>query len=514
MKSKKLIIIIALLQTIASFAQNSFIYIDDKPDYQRPMGMVETDDAYVILNQYYYAGSGNQDFCYFSKLDKLGHKLKEVKIERPDFASNAPVFTSKSILKLPDDNIAIIGNYNSTDHPRQFDVYYAVYDQDLNKISDTHFPKPYCELVPFSTMINSKNNIILCGYIMPNPELGINNYSFIMEFTTSGELLHEYYDRTVSFPGAMYHVMEEADGSYLAVQQATTAFEGASASTAFCRFNSDLSLKKAYLDPGPFVFDMARNGYIIPKNDTSFLMVGRALIDSEHASPEYPIGTYLNIATFDTTCQLLDFHLVSDTSTENKYNACIWKTADIDKTNSEAFFLSSFASAGLPNLFVDMPSTIWTHKYTTDGQEQWLRKYGGADTAAYFFAFATYATTDGGVLLLNTRHAYGSGQDSDVHIVKYDKNGYLPVEEVELPLKPQISCYPNPATAQLHIDLPAYTGQVYHLRILDICGKSMIEKTINSAQNTIDVSPLSAGVYTYILSHGNTVSTRGKWIKR
>ncbi len=507
------IVCIVLLQTTIGYAQESasFVYIEDKPDYQRPMSMVEFEDCYIILNSYYTMASGDNDrHDFLLKIDKQGHKVDEKTVENPygDNANPNIIFVCRQIVKLPDNNIAILGAINREGDPTIYDFYYAIYDNSLNKISERFIYKPYGELVQANAFLNSKGRVVLYGGLSPDSGSGIYNHCFIAEFSLDGELLNLYANDYQNLIGVIWDMVEEEDGSYLAVQHNVMPNnDGVLQNAPFCRFNSDLSIKQPYCIVDPDIISMASYGDIIPATDTSFILASRV-------TPLLQRQTrfFFSIAAFDTACQLIDSTHYSDPSTGAVNYPSYWQCADIDKTNPNAFFASYF-SPMQANTFYNGPSTIFTYKFNTDGTEQWLRTYGGADSAAYFQGCATYATQDGGVLLLNTRHAFYSGEDSDVLIVKYDKDGALSIEDTDI--EPQkINCYPNPATSELHIDIPMHNGKPYLLQVYDICGKLIKETTLYNANNTIDVSQWSSGVYTYSLQQAHKSTAHGKWIKR
>ncbi len=289
--------------------------------------------------------------------------------------------------------------------------------------------------------------------------------SFIAEFSLDGQLLNSYINNFQSFIGVIWDMVEEEDGSYFVVQHnAMVTNNGGIQPSAFCRFNSDLSVKHPYFTEDVSILERAFYGDIIPANDTSFVLASRLFKDPAKKSA-YSAGlgaTLFSISIFDTACQLINTSYYGDPSPDATNTPSIWQCADIDKTNPNAFFAAGF-SPMTTSPFTDTHSTIFTYKFNVDGTKLWEVKYGGADSATYFKSYATYATQDGGVLLLNMRHAFYSGADADVLIVKYDKDGTLSIEDTEI--EPQkINCYPNPATSELHIDIPMHNGNPYLLQ--------------------------------------------------
>ncbi len=510
-----LIVSIVLLQiTIGNnYAQEStsFVYIDDKPDHQRPMSMVEFQNFYIILSSQFTISKSNE-YNFLLKINKQGHKIDEKIVVNPYNKTNTDaIFRCRQMVKLPDNNIAILGSINREDNPAIYDFYYAIYDSNLNKISENFIYKPYGEPIQTNAFLNSKGNIILHGGLSPDSNPSITNHCFIAEFSVDGQLLNLYINDIKVLYGVIWDIVEEADGSYLAAQDNQLQNNnGLIQDASFCRFNHDLSIKHPY-----FNFNYVNYGDIIPASDTSFILVSREPnynYKENQTSHSRLSPNFFSIFTFDTACQLIDSSHSGDTSPNAVNNPSIWQCADIDKTNPNAFFASDFSPMS-SDPFYDGPSTIFTYKFNTDGTKLWEAKYGGPDSAAYFKGYATYATQDGGVLLLNTRHAFYSGNDADVLIIKYDKDGALSIKENELQTQ-TINCYPNPTSSELHIDIPISNGKPYLLKIYDICGKLIMEKPLYNTNNTIDISQYSNGIYTYSLQQKQQTIVHGKWVKR
>ncbi len=75
-----------------------------------------------------------------------------------------------------------------------------------------------------------------------------------------------------------------------------------------------------------------------------------------------------------------------------------------------------------------------------------------------------------------------------------------------------VSIYPNPASDQLMVCVPAATAKT-EIRIYNLLGENKISETMKSMKSTVDVANLTAGVYTIEVKCGNKIS-RQKFVKQ
>src|SRR5690606_25243827 len=75
-----------------------------------------------------------------------------------------------------------------------------------------------------------------------------------------------------------------------------------------------------------------------------------------------------------------------------------------------------------------------------------------------------------------------------------------------------LSLWPNPSSDQLNIQFNSLNSTVQSLEIMDITGKIIIQKQLNThggkVSETIDVSSLNSGVYLFKISSANQVETK------
>ena len=64
------------------------------------------------------------------------------------------------------------------------------------------------------------------------------------------------------------------------------------------------------------------------------------------------------------------------------------------------------------------------------------------------------------------------------------------------------SVYPNPASDRVYIELNRDPGFA-KLRVMDMLGRSVVQKTMNNRKESVDLSGLSAGQYLIVLEEGD-----------
>ena len=74
--------------------------------------------------------------------------------------------------------------------------------------------------------------------------------------------------------------------------------------------------------------------------------------------------------------------------------------------------------------------------------------------------------------------------------------------------------YPNPNTGVLNISLTAELSKNASLEVYDALGKLVVKQVLDNALNTINMSNLDNGIYTFkVLNNSNLVKV-GKLIKQ
>ena len=71
------------------------------------------------------------------------------------------------------------------------------------------------------------------------------------------------------------------------------------------------------------------------------------------------------------------------------------------------------------------------------------------------------------------------------------------------------SVYPNPSHGYLNVELASFSGIPVEMMMYDLRGKQVMRSQLNSAQTTLDLVDLKAGVYVIRLeAEGETITKR------
>ena len=116
----------------------------------------------------------------------------------------------------------------------------------------------------------------------------------------------------------------------------------------------------------------------------------------------------------------------------------------------------------------------------------------GADVGAITF-YVAGVTGNGGAatnteVVFNTKTVGGVLAVNDARILKF-------------------SMYPNPSDNYVNLQLPSGTNKA-NVKIFDYLGKTLIQKNLNNANNNLDVSNLSAGIYFVRIQSDTKVGTK------
>jgi hypothetical protein len=76
-----------------------------------------------------------------------------------------------------------------------------------------------------------------------------------------------------------------------------------------------------------------------------------------------------------------------------------------------------------------------------------------------------------------------------------------------------LSVYPNPSYGHLNIDLRAYDGETVEMMMYTLNGKQIVKRNITSANTTLDIVDLAAGMYVIRLESGDEAITH-KFVKK
>jgi hypothetical protein len=159
------------------------------------------------------------------------------------------------------------------------------------------------------------------------------------------------------------------------------------------------------------------------------------------------------------------------------------------------------------------PTKIMLFKLSPNLDLIW-QKYLFGDEGMYE-AYSIKAHPDGGIVVLGTYSPTPptSFDIKEVFLMKTDKEGLLTgIGENQQQIKTtEAILYPNPASEIINIEF----SQVYQtatIQLLDIGGKMVLEKQLNSNYQNLNISALPAGTYVYGIFNKDGLDERGKLV--
>ena len=130
---------------------------------------------------------------------------------------------------------------------------------------------------------------------------------------------------------------------------------------------------------------------------------------------------------------------------------------------------------------------------------------------AFYMPNCVIPTLDNGMLITGYIYDYNSGeQQHDIFVLKLNSNGMIVDVPENAPWQStEAIVFPNPASEMINIEF----SQVYqkaNFQLMDIGGKVVLEKQLNSNYQSINISTLPAGTYVYRISNKDGLDERGK----
>jgi len=145
----------------------------------------------------------------------------------------------------------------------------------------------------------------------------------------------------------------------------------------------------------------------------------------------------------------------------------------------------------------------WLVKYDGNGNKLWQRtfnKYGGNNQHYFWDIQQTY---DNGFVICGDITNF-SIPEKNMWVLKLDSLGCeiancsVGVEE-EIALKETVKVYPNPANSIVTLQYNETTFTNSTFKLIDVMGKEVLNKRLESTSTSIDISSYSKGVYFYQL---------------
>ncbi len=484
----KIIIALILLFPFRLFSQNSFELLIDKPEAQRAWSMIETGNSYILSVQslnYNTPGYGT----YLTKISKTGKLVDEIQIEpkKNNFLS--------TMIKIEPDKFITLGCIES-DTSDKYDFFVTQYDSSLNELWQKKYYTGKYQIGVGQSIINSEGNIIYSGSVRSTYSGLTTSYIFFCELNANGDTLKTKYISGAPFAGSADIIEKNDSPGYYSLDI------GASYSMQMYQF-AEYDKQFNFVNNHPIQHGFGNAACIAYDTDTTYLIVGR---NSPFSSAE----TYnLGVLQCDTLHNELKYELYgnADTAHYSGLSDCFsFNRLTLD------FYLSGTSNFDIYSYpFQKVPSWILVNNISKNIELNWQKYFGGD---ANYVNYICHATDDGGVLLINTRYDYNDNFDYDLHILKLNSQGNLPVSvpEISDAKMSELIIYPNPGTAQITVRTAsqALGGEFV---LCDISGKTVFQTSIKERFTSVSTNALPEGVYVYKYVLNGTVKETGKWVK-
>ena len=157
-------------------------------------------------------------------------------------------------------------------------------------------------------------------------------------------------------------------------------------------------------------------------------------------------------------------------------------------TSTDANTWTDFLGKYLTHTFVGHEHiTNWTFNWTAPATDV-------GDVTFYIAGVAGVENVSGGTTTIGT----------EMKLATYHVGGVLGINEAQLL---NFSMFPNPSDGQVTLQLPSDANQA-KVRIFDYLGKTLLQKSINKSNNTLDISNLTAGIYFVRIQTDSKVGTK------
>ena len=171
----------------------------------------------------------------------------------------------------------------------------------------------------------------------------------------------------------------------------------------------------------------------------------------------------------------------------------------ITAENNSPSKIGGFAITDATNTHLQSGNNFVTHSLAGTDQSSWDFTWTApsSDVGAITFYVASIAgnlNSTGGTTTVDTQMAQSSLVIGSVLAVN---NKHLL----------QFSMFPNPSSGQVNFQLSSNVNQG-HISIFDYTGKLVLEKNINTSNNSIDVAHLSSGIYIVRIQTDSKIGTK------
>lgn len=480
-------IILFMLPVLFVTAQPAYYrFLNDPSSDDLPFACAETGSGGLVMI------SGNRPLATgiqhitLSRFSEAGVLCDTVMIQAPEPA------TIRRIMPLGGENFLAVGAKG--DGSGLMNLWMFRFDTLLNIYCEKEYRTGHQEVWPFSVKSDSRGNIVVCGFLLDNPD-PFHGFMYVVrpEGDVPDSLIFPLFGSCVS------EVLEKKDSSgYLIFTHGFSQITGSFAQVL--ALDTGLNVLTCDSLPGRLDGYYCNSAWV---SDTSYFLTGR-----RNNSPSGdPAGNQLEIFEIDR-----DRHLLREKELGKKDTLDypgLQGNMDFDGQGS-VYFGGSSNLANSVNPFIDGNSWVVLNKLDAGLALQWQKYYGGD---AYYTLWTVNAMRDGGCMLLGTRYdGQSQAQQRDIVMIRVDREGQMTSEEeYSLAGREDVRLSPNPGSGEIRVRT-GFAGPC-SLELYDLTGRLACRLKLGPHQMSFSASDLNSGMYTYVVYNGNVPSGRGKFIK-
>jgi hypothetical protein len=326
-----------------------------------------------------------------------------------------------------------------------------------------------------------------------------NSYPFYAEITRDGEVKRFEIDNQPDGTKIPYDFMQLRDMSGYQVYSFLFNLSNSLLGGYLVDYDNDMIVKRRVKLPEEFFSYFTQ----VPINDTTYYLSGLWM---DYATTT---GKKAGVLKMNTEGDLLERFLympVVDSSAGPAYRHSLEMLPD-----------GNLIFCCTDNIVLELgpqpyPTRISLLKLTPDLKVIWHR-FIGADDAKYD-AFQMKTTPGEEIVILGAYSAApppNNWVDQDILFIKTDKDGLITGTNDELHEISSVEAIvcPNPAQDVIYIEYSlAYSSATFTL--MDISGKTMLEKTLLANKSNINIAAIPAGTYVYRVVNQNGLHESGK----
>ncbi|MBN2747731.1 MAG: T9SS type A sorting domain-containing protein [Bacteroidales bacterium] len=247
-------------------------------------------------------------------------------------------------------------------------------------------------------------------------------------------------------------------------------------------FDDDLNIKQ--IDSLPHILHQFNDAIWV--SDSSFAVTGITM----HADSLY----YPNVYDDDMAIYIIDTNNhVQDYYFNHRYGTAESPGFGKNLILLDGYFYYSGAINRIGPPFSDTSYVILI-KLDSNLNPVWKKTLG--DGIKNMDISGIYPLSDGSILLLLWEYENHSDFTRDAIAIKMSPDGEIVfITPLYTSQKKQIKIFPNPASDQLHISLTASAETIEVVQLLDLQGKVVMQKELNTAATQLDIRNLPSGAY-------------------